>query len=65
MKCSSSIKVPLGTVIDIPNLQSFSAAAAIIALAAGVALIRFKVNVVWVILGSGLLGIVLNYVRPE
>jgi chromate transporter len=59
---ASPIKAPWGTAIDLPSLQSFSAAAAIIALAAGVALIRFKVNVVWVVLGSGLLGVVLSFV---
>jgi chromate transporter len=60
-EANSPIALPWGAIVDVPILQSLNPHAAIIALAAGVTLIRYKVNVVWVILGSGLLGIALSY----
>lgn len=49
---------PWGGEVVLPDLRAFDVVTAILAVAAGVALLRFKVNVVLVILACGLAGIV-------
>lgn len=48
---------PWGARLIVPDLRAFEAVTAVFALAAGVALLRFKVNVVLVILGCALAGV--------
>jgi chromate transporter len=43
--------------LPIPELSSFSPIAAIIALAAGVALFRFKIGMLWVLAGGAAAGV--------
>jgi chromate transporter len=60
---SAAVATPWGRLLQAPNLMSFDPFAAAIALAAGVALIRFKANVIGVVVvcaGAGLLRVWLN-----
>lgn len=54
---SSAIVTPWGTPLVMPTIGSFDVAAALIAIAAGVALIRFHANAVIIVLGALMAGL--------
>lgn len=57
---TAAVATPWGSPLDLPLVGSFDAAAALIAAAAGVALVRFHANAVIVILGALAAGLALS-----
>jgi chromate transporter len=58
-----NLALPLGNDLLYPDIASFDPIAALIALVAGIALIRFKANIILVILACALAGMVSVFVR--